>query len=67
MKNFQDDKEAVFTISVGDIQEEAEYLIGRRLTEDEVMLAADGIEWGLCETKHIAFHTAIRQAIENKD
>ncbi|GEM_PF-259178 len=64
MNDLQDDKKAVFTISVGDIQEEAICLIGRRLSCEELMKAADAVEWGLCEGKSIVFNAAIRQAIE---
>ena len=48
MNNRQDndDEKILFIVTVGDIQQESIRLIGRKLTDDELHIAAKGIDWG---------------------
>jgi len=58
-------EEKIFSISVEWVQQEAEKLIKRRLTEDELYSVKKGIEWGLLTDIDIVFKTAIEEAIHN--
>jgi hypothetical protein len=40
-------KEVVFAITLGDLQSEAQEYIGRRLTDEEILIAKKGLEGGL--------------------
>jgi hypothetical protein len=56
--------EKIFSISVEWVQQEAEKLIKRRLTDDELYSVKKGIEWGLLTDIDIVFKTAIEEAIK---
>lgn len=49
MNNRQDNdnEKIVFAVTVGDIQQESIRLIGKKLTDDQLYIAAKGIDWGL--------------------
>lgn len=59
------DERPVFTMMVEDLQQEAEKLIGRRLTEDEIINATKGVEAGLLFDLDAVFATAIEEAVGN--
>jgi hypothetical protein len=39
--------DVIFLITKEDLQDEANNRIGRELTEEEIEIAKDGLEWGL--------------------
>jgi hypothetical protein len=61
--NTNDDNIA-FKITNGDIQQESLRIIGRRLTDDELLSAADKIDWGLSTGIYTIFRTAIEDAVK---
>ncbi len=63
MNNRQDNERTVFSVTVGDIQQESMRLIGRELTDEELDTASDGIDWGLSTGIFIVFKTAINYAL----
>ena len=56
------DEKNIFEISFEWVQLEAERLIKRRLTNEELYSVKKGIEWGLLTDIDIVFSTAIREA-----
>ncbi len=64
MNNKQDNTEAIFTVTIEDIQEESKRLIGRQLTDEKLIDAADAIDSGLSTGILIVFESAINQAVE---
>lgn len=52
----------IFSVTEDELQFEAERIIGRRLTEDELAYACKGIEWGLGTGIEIVFAAAIKQS-----
>jgi len=63
MDNTQDNKKAVFAVTIKDLQREAVNLVGRKLTDDELHTAIKGVESGLCFGINIVIKTAIEEAI----
>ncbi|MEO8210810.1 MAG: hypothetical protein ABI840_09615 [bacterium] len=59
-----EDKENIFKLSYEEIQLEAERMIGRQLTEDELHSVKKGIEWGLLTDIDTVIDTAIMEAIK---
>jgi hypothetical protein len=53
----------IFSVTEDELQFEAERIIGRRLTDDELAYASKGIEWGLGTGIGIVFDTAIKQSV----
>jgi hypothetical protein len=64
MKKYSDGNEAVFAISVGDLQHEALNVMGRKLTDKELHVAIKGINEGLSFGIDTIFKTAIEEAVE---
>jgi hypothetical protein len=63
MNNKLDNEEIVFSITVGDIQQESLRLIGRKLNDKELLTAIDGIDWGLSTDIFTVFRAAIDMAV----
>ena len=57
----------IFEISYEWVQQEAEQLIKRRLTEEELYSVKKGIEWGLLTDIDTVFSTAILEAVNFQD
>jgi hypothetical protein len=55
---------AVFAITEDHVQLEAERIVGRRLTRDEMYFATKGIEAGLSFDVDTVYATAIEEAVE---
>ncbi len=66
MNNRQDNdnEKTVFSVTVGDIQQESMRLIGRELTDEELDTASDEIDWGLSTGIFIVFKAAIDEAVD---
>lgn len=60
----ENQEEYIFSITSEWVQLEAERLVGRRLTDDELSSVKKGIEWGLLIDIDIIFKTAIQNAIQ---
>jgi len=58
-----ENQEDIFAISIEWVQLEAEKLVNRRLTEEELYSVKKGIEWGLLTDIDTVFKTAIRNAV----
>lgn len=58
------DEEAVFTVTVGDIQRRSIRLIGRRLTDEELDIAKEGMKCGLSFDIGTVFRAAIDEAVD---
>ena len=57
-----DNEKNIFEISYEWVQQEAERLIKRRLTDEELYSVKKGIEWGLLTDIDTVFSTAIIEA-----
>ncbi len=64
MSNKLKDDRIAYKVTVGEIQQESVRLIGRKLNNDELESAIDGIDWGLSTGIFIVFKAAIEQAVE---
>jgi hypothetical protein len=53
----------VFAISIEDLQFEAKEKIGRKLTEEEILIAKKGIENGLLTSIDIVYSTIFTEMI----
>ena len=62
MDTKHNDKEKIFSITVEDLQSEADRLIGRELTDEEMRIAIKGIESGLSFGIDTIFKAAIEEA-----
>ena len=60
---YNDYEKAVFTITVADVQLESLRLIGRELTDEELDLTIDGLEWGLLTDIDTVYKAAIDEAV----
>jgi len=58
--------EIIFSVTVEDLQNEATNRIGRKLTDDELHIAKNGIEAGLLFDIETVIKTAIEEAIKYK-
>lgn len=65
--NLDPTTEVVYLITSEDLQAEAEKLLGRKLTEEELYRAAKEAEYGLSEGSDIVFETAIRDAVREQE
>lgn len=65
MKKSCDGSEAIFTISVEDLQQEALNVTGRKLTDKELRVAVKGINEGLSFGIDTVFKSAIEEAVES--
>ena len=63
-KQDNDEEKMIFVVTVGDIQQESIRLIGRKLTYDELHIAAKGIDWGLSTDIFTVFRAAIEGAMD---
>jgi hypothetical protein len=61
---YEQNYEAIYLITVEDLQSEAIRLINRKLTEDELDLAIKGVDCGLSSVILITMRAAIDEAIE---
>ena len=61
-----ENQENIFAISVEWVQLEAERLVKRRLTDDELHSVKKGLEWGLLTDIDNIFKTVIEEATEGK-
>jgi len=57
----------IFKISFSEVQEEAQQIIGRKLSEEELHVVKKGIEWGLLTDIDTVLHAAIEQAVEHQN
>lgn len=65
MSNKQNgDNKIVFSITIGELQQEATHRMGRKLTDKELHTAINGIEAGLSFDIETVFRTAIEEAVE---
>jgi len=64
MSTDKQNTEVIFSITVGDLQNEAINRIGRKLTGNELHTAKKGIESGLSFDIETVFQTAIDESIE---
>lgn len=55
--------EFLFRITGEDLQNEAMERIGRILTDDEIEIAKDGIEWGISNALDITYNTIFTEMI----
>ncbi|WP_107780699.1 hypothetical protein [Capnocytophaga leadbetteri] len=51
----------LFLITIGDTQYWAEEKLGRRLTDEELQLVKDRLEWGLCEGIDMVYNTIFEE------
>lgn len=65
MKKYCDGNEAIFTISVEDLQQEALNVTGGKLTDKELRVAVKGVNEGLSFGIDTVFKTAIKKAVES--
>ena len=55
----------IFQITEDDLQNEAMERIGRKLADDEVEIAKDGIEWGISDSAlEITYNTIFTEMIK---
>jgi len=55
----------IFQITEDDLQNEAMQRIGRQLTDDEIEMAKDGIEWGISDSAlEITYNTIFTEMIK---
>ena len=53
----------VYAICEADIQHEAECALGRKLTEDELTIAVNGLNYGIGTSIGIIYHTIFTEMI----
>ena len=53
----------IFQITVKDLQYEAIEKIGRKLSDKEIEIAKDGLEWGLLTNIDTVYHTIFTEMI----
>ena len=57
------EKNLLFSITIDDLQEEAMERTGRKLTEEEIEIAKDGLEWGLLTGIDSVYDTIFNEMI----
>jgi len=62
MKYIRHDK-ILYAICEDDIQNEAKYTLGRELTEEELEVAVDGLEWGIGTSISTIYNTIFYEMI----
>ena len=65
-KNEINQDEIIFQISKKEIQYEAKEKIGRELSDDEILVAKKGLEWGLLTGIDIIYDTIFSEIIVNR-
>ncbi len=60
-------EEVLFYISKETMQDEAMRAIGRYLTEEELDIAKDGLEWGLMTDVDTVYNTILHEIIKNNN
>ena len=60
----QQPNELIFSITLEDLQYEAIEMLGRTLTEEEVNIAKDGLEWGLLTDIDTVYRTIFFEMIK---
>ncbi len=63
MKNYTNNK-ILFSITEEDMQIEAKEKIGRELTDDEIQIAKNGLEWGILTGIDIVYRTILLEMIK---
>ncbi|GBU25436.1 hypothetical protein R83H12_02079 [Fibrobacteria bacterium R8-3-H12] len=58
------EEDIIFTITLEDLQNEAMERIGRNLTDEEIDIAKDGIEWGISDAFNITYNTIFTEMIK---
>jgi len=58
------DNNIIFAITIGELQDEAIRLIGKKLTDEELYAAKKGIEAGLSFDIETVLRTAIEEAVK---
>jgi hypothetical protein len=59
-----ENNELIFAITLEDLQNEAIQRIGRQLTDDEIEIAKNGIEWGIMDSAlDITYNTIFTEMI----
>ena len=56
-----EEEEILFVITVADVQHWAEEKLGRRLTDEELQIAKDKLEWGLSEDIDMVYNTIFEE------
>ena len=64
MKENKKDEKIIFSVTVGELQQEAVRRIGRNLTEEELYKASKGVESGLSFGIETVFKTVIEESIK---
>lgn len=54
----------LFAITIGDVQNEAKEKLGRELSQEEILIAKKGLEWGLLTDIHTVYSTIFTEMIE---
>ncbi len=54
----------LFAITIGDVQNEAKEKLGRELTQEEILIAKKGLEWGLLTDIDTIYNTIFTEMIE---
>jgi len=62
MSHFKIDN-IVYAICEGDVQYEAQYVLGRELTEEEMLTAVDALSYGIGESIGIIYHTIFTELV----
>ena len=64
MDKYYSDEKIVFSVTFGELQQEAILKIGRKLTNEEIYKASKGIEAGLSFDIETVFKTAIEESVK---
>lgn len=58
--------EIVFSITKEDLQLEAQEKMGRELTDDEILIAKKGLEWGLLTNIETVYQTIFKEMMNHE-
>jgi hypothetical protein len=61
--NHQEIDKIVYTIHESDVQYEAENILGRKLTEDEMLIVIDALSDGIGEHIGLIYHTIFTEIL----